>query len=93
MSIAYLYPGNIESDLQSGALAGYKLIWMLLFAHILGLVLQVLCACRKLAIKMHFTEAVGAHRCGRREAHGRGMLLRSDKDIKGTVKLKNENFK
>lgn len=24
MSIAYLDPGNIESDLQSGSLAGYK---------------------------------------------------------------------
>uniref|UniRef100_F7ISK1 Uncharacterized protein n=1 Tax=Callithrix jacchus TaxID=9483 RepID=F7ISK1_CALJA len=27
MSIAYLDPGNIESDLQSGAVAGFKVIW------------------------------------------------------------------
>jgi len=26
MSIAYLDPGNIESDLQSGAIAGFKVI-------------------------------------------------------------------
>lgn len=26
MSIAYLDPGNIESDLQSGVVAGYKVI-------------------------------------------------------------------
>lgn len=41
MSIAYLDPGNIESDLQSGAIAGHKLLWVLLSAHILGLLLQV----------------------------------------------------
>uniref|UniRef100_A0A1I7WW61 Metal-nicotianamine transporter YSL7 n=1 Tax=Heterorhabditis bacteriophora TaxID=37862 RepID=A0A1I7WW61_HETBA len=44
MSIAYLDPGNIESDLQSGAIAQYKLLWVLLFAHILGLLLQRLSA-------------------------------------------------
>ena len=27
MSIAYLDPGNIESDLQSGTVAEYKLLW------------------------------------------------------------------
>ncbi|KAK5984154.1 Natural resistance-associated macrophage protein 2 [Trichostrongylus colubriformis] len=40
MSIAYLDPGNIESDLQSGAKAQYKLLWVLLSAHITGMLLQ-----------------------------------------------------
>ncbi|EGT43135.1 CBN-SMF-1 protein [Caenorhabditis brenneri] len=40
MSIAYLDPGNIESDLQSGAKAEYKLLWVLLSAHIIGMLLQ-----------------------------------------------------
>uniref|UniRef100_A0A0K0DV27 Divalent metal transporter n=1 Tax=Strongyloides stercoralis TaxID=6248 RepID=A0A0K0DV27_STRER len=44
MSIAYLDPGNIESDLQSGAITQYRLIWVLLSAHILGLLLQRLAA-------------------------------------------------
>uniref|UniRef100_A0A0K0FD37 Natural resistance-associated macrophage protein 2 (inferred by orthology to a human protein) n=1 Tax=Strongyloides venezuelensis TaxID=75913 RepID=A0A0K0FD37_STRVS len=44
MSIAYLDPGNIESDLQSGAMTQYRLIWVLLSAHILGLILQRLAA-------------------------------------------------
>ncbi|CAD5214750.1 unnamed protein product [Bursaphelenchus okinawaensis] len=44
MSIAYLDPGNIESDLQSGATARYQLLWVLLFAHILGFALQLLSA-------------------------------------------------
>nr|XP_021137918.1 natural resistance-associated macrophage protein 2 [Columba livia] len=40
MSIAYLDPGNIESDLQSGAVAGFKLLWVLLLATVIGLLLQ-----------------------------------------------------
>ncbi|XP_059812153.1 natural resistance-associated macrophage protein 2-like [Hypanus sabinus] len=44
MSIAYLDPGNIESDLQSGAVAGYKILWVLLLATIIGLMLQRLSA-------------------------------------------------
>ncbi|KAK2705504.1 hypothetical protein QYM36_015781 [Artemia franciscana] len=40
MSIAYLDPGNIESDLRSGAVAEYKLLWILLWATVLGLLVQ-----------------------------------------------------
>ena len=40
MSIAYLDPGNIESDLQVGALAGYRLLWILMTSTILGFLLQ-----------------------------------------------------
>ncbi|XP_025028634.1 natural resistance-associated macrophage protein 1 isoform X3 [Python bivittatus] len=46
MSIAYLDPGNIESDLQCGAVAGFQLLWVLLWATILGLV------CQRLAIRL-----------------------------------------
>lgn len=44
MSIAYLDPGNIESDLKSGVTAEYKLLWVLMTATILGLVMQRLAA-------------------------------------------------
>jgi len=44
MSIAYLDPGNIESDLQSGTVAQYKLLWLLMLSTILGLVMQRLAA-------------------------------------------------
>ncbi|XP_044740836.1 protein Malvolio [Chrysoperla carnea] len=44
MSIAYLDPGNIESDLKSGTVAQYKLLWILLSATILGLLMQRLSA-------------------------------------------------
>jgi natural resistance-associated macrophage protein len=36
MSIAYLDPGNLESDLQAGAIAGYSLLWLLFWAHVTG---------------------------------------------------------
>ncbi|XP_047400760.1 natural resistance-associated macrophage protein 1 isoform X2 [Sciurus carolinensis] len=44
MSIAFLDPGNIESDLQAGAVAGFKLLWVLLWATMLGLLCQRLAA-------------------------------------------------
>ena len=44
MSIAYLDPGNIESDLQSGVVAKYKLLWVTFWATVLGLVMQRLSA-------------------------------------------------
>uniref|UniRef100_A0A0D9R920 Natural resistance-associated macrophage protein 1 n=1 Tax=Chlorocebus sabaeus TaxID=60711 RepID=A0A0D9R920_CHLSB len=44
MSIAFLDPGNIESDLQAGAVAGFKLLWVLLWATLLGLLCQRLAA-------------------------------------------------
>eukprot|EP00696_Hemimastix_kukwesjijk_P011599 gnl/Hemi2/2454_TR870_c0_g1_i1.p1 gnl/Hemi2/2454_TR870_c0_g1~~gnl/Hemi2/2454_TR870_c0_g1_i1.p1 ORF type:complete len:519 (+),score=165.36 gnl/Hemi2/2454_TR870_c0_g1_i1:115-1671(+) len=44
MSIAYLDPGNLESDLQAGAVAGYSLIWVLWWATVMGLFLQILAA-------------------------------------------------
>jgi hypothetical protein len=42
MSIAYLDPGNIESDLQSGSFGRYRLLWVLMAATILGYLLQSL---------------------------------------------------
>ncbi|XP_053453965.1 natural resistance-associated macrophage protein 1 isoform X3 [Nycticebus coucang] len=44
MSIAFLDPGNIESDLQAGAVAKFKLLWVLLWATVLGLLCQRLAA-------------------------------------------------
>lgn len=44
MSIAYVDPGNLESDLQAGAYGGYQLIWVLFGATVMGFFLQVLAA-------------------------------------------------
>nr|XP_040048367.1 natural resistance-associated macrophage protein 2-like [Gasterosteus aculeatus aculeatus] len=56
MSIAYLDPGNIESDLQSGAKAGFKLLWVLMTATIVGLLLQRLAARLGVVTGMHLAE-------------------------------------
>ncbi|XP_043233069.1 natural resistance-associated macrophage protein 2-like isoform X1 [Amphibalanus amphitrite] len=56
MSIAYLDPGNIESDLQSGTVASYKLLWMLLSATVLGLMAQRLAARLGVVSGMHLAE-------------------------------------
>ncbi|XP_062975802.1 natural resistance-associated macrophage protein 2 isoform X2 [Elgaria multicarinata webbii] len=56
MSIAYLDPGNIESDLQSGAVAQFKLLWVLLLATIIGLLLQRLAARLGVVTGLHLAE-------------------------------------
>uniref|UniRef100_A0A8C9CW09 Solute carrier family 11 member 2 n=1 Tax=Panthera leo TaxID=9689 RepID=A0A8C9CW09_PANLE len=56
MSIAYLDPGNIESDLQSGAVAGFKLLWVLLLATMVGLLLQRLAARLGVVTGLHLAE-------------------------------------
>ncbi|XP_078083894.1 natural resistance-associated macrophage protein 1-like [Mustelus asterias] len=56
MSIAYLDPGNIESDLQSGAAAGYMLLWVLLGSTIFGLLLQRLAARLGVVTGLHLGE-------------------------------------
>lgn len=40
--IAYIDPGNLESDLQAGALAGYDLAWVLIVATVVGLTFQLM---------------------------------------------------
>ncbi|KAK3868545.1 hypothetical protein Pcinc_026075 [Petrolisthes cinctipes] len=61
MSIAYLDPGNIESDLQSGTLASYNLLWILMWATILGLVMQRLSARLGTVTGLHLAEV--CYRC------------------------------
>ncbi|XP_071454637.1 protein Malvolio isoform X2 [Hetaerina americana] len=56
MSIAYLDPGNIESDLQSGTVAKYKLLWLLMWATILGLSMQRLAARLGVVTGLHLAE-------------------------------------
>lgn len=56
MSIAYLDPGNIESDLQSGAAANYQLLWVLMWATVLGLLMQRLAARLGVVTGLHLAE-------------------------------------
>ncbi|EPS61735.1 hypothetical protein M569_13057, partial [Genlisea aurea] len=56
MSIAFLDPGNLEGDLQSGAIAGYSLLWLLLWATAMGLLIQLLSARLGVATGRHLAE-------------------------------------
>jgi natural resistance-associated macrophage protein len=48
MSIAFVDPGNLESDLQAGAYGGYSLLWVLLWSTVIGAVMQ--CAAIRLGV-------------------------------------------
>ncbi|XP_068655720.1 metal transporter Nramp3.2-like [Aristolochia californica] len=56
MSIAFLDPGNLEGDLQAGAVAGYSLLWLLLWATVMGLLVQLLSARLGVATGRHLAE-------------------------------------
>ncbi|XP_033761416.1 natural resistance-associated macrophage protein 2-like isoform X2 [Pecten maximus] len=56
MSIAYLDPGNIESDLGAGASAQFKLLWVLMLSTVLGLLMQRLAARLGVVTGLHLAE-------------------------------------
>jgi natural resistance-associated macrophage protein 2 len=56
MSIAFLDPGNLEGDLQAGAVAGDTLLWLLLWATAMGLLVQLLAARLGVATGQHLAE-------------------------------------
>ncbi|KAL3514400.1 hypothetical protein ACH5RR_027117 [Cinchona calisaya] len=56
MSIAFLDPGNLEGDLQAGAIAGYSLLWLLMWATAMGLLIQRLSARIGVATGKHLAE-------------------------------------
>ncbi|KAF8673699.1 hypothetical protein HU200_048448 [Digitaria exilis] len=56
MCIAFLDPGNLEGDLQAGAAAGYQLLWLLLWATVMGALVQLLSARLGVATGKHIAE-------------------------------------
>ncbi|KAI7728322.1 hypothetical protein M8C21_021248 [Ambrosia artemisiifolia] len=56
MSIAFLDPGNLEGDLQAGAIAGYSLLWLLLWTTAIGLLVQLLSARLGVATGRHLAQ-------------------------------------
>ncbi|KAG5040375.1 hypothetical protein AAZX31_05G094200 [Glycine max] len=56
MSIAFLDPGNLEGDLQAGAIAGYSLLWLLMWATAMGLLIQLLSARLGVVTGKHLAE-------------------------------------
>lgn len=56
MSIAYVDPGNLESDLQTGAQAGYTLGWLILWSTVLGFLVQLLAMRLGIVTRKHLAE-------------------------------------
>ena len=56
MAIAYIDPGNLESDLQTGAQAGYRLGWVILWSTFLGFLVQLLAMRLGIVTHKHLAE-------------------------------------
>lgn len=56
VSIAYIDPGNFETDLQSGAQYKYELLWIILVASVAALVIQSLAANLGVVTGKHLAE-------------------------------------
>ncbi|XP_030545139.2 metal transporter Nramp5-like [Rhodamnia argentea] len=56
VSLAYLDPGNLETDLQAGANHGYELLWVILIGMIFALIIQSLVANLGVSTGRHLSE-------------------------------------
>ncbi|CAA0827928.1 Metal transporter Nramp6 [Striga hermonthica] len=56
VSLAYLDPGNLETDLQAGASHGYELLWVILIGLIFALIIQSLAANLGVSTGRHLSE-------------------------------------
>ncbi|KAK4490133.1 hypothetical protein RD792_000790 [Penstemon davidsonii] len=56
VSLAYLDPGNLETDLQAGANHGYELLWVILIGLIFALIIQSLAANLGVSTGKHLAE-------------------------------------
>ncbi|PHT83906.1 Metal transporter Nramp1 [Capsicum chinense] len=60
VSLAYLDPGNLETDLQAGANHGYELLWVVLIGLIFALIIQSLAANLGVSTGKHLSELCSA---------------------------------
>eukprot|EP00249_Psilotum_nudum_P004427 c17950_g1_i2 orf=488-2176(-) len=56
VAIAYIDPGNFETDLQAGAQYGYELLWIILLASCAALIIQSLAANLGVVTGKHLAE-------------------------------------
>ncbi|KAK1554791.1 hypothetical protein Q3G72_017414 [Acer saccharum] len=56
VSLAYLDPGNLETDLQAGANHGFELLWVVLIGLIFALIIQSLAANLGVSTGNHLSE-------------------------------------
>ncbi|GMJ15190.1 natural resistance-associated macrophage protein 1 [Hibiscus trionum] len=56
VSLAYLDPGNLETDLQAGANHGFELLWVVLIGLVFALIIQSLAANLGVSTGKHLSE-------------------------------------
>ncbi|KAL7117176.1 hypothetical protein ACP275_03G056300 [Erythranthe tilingii] len=56
VSLAYLDPGNLQTDLQAGANNGYELLWVILVGLVFALIIQSLAANLGVSTGKHLSE-------------------------------------
>ncbi|KAF7132539.1 hypothetical protein RHSIM_Rhsim09G0015500 [Rhododendron simsii] len=56
VSMCYIDPGNLETDLQAGAKDGFELLWVILFGMIFALIIQSLAANLGVCTGKHLSE-------------------------------------
>ncbi|XXG60695.1 hypothetical protein AAC387_Pa04g2536 [Persea americana] len=56
VSLAYLDPGNLETDLRAGASYGYELLWVILIGLVFALIIQSLAANLGVTTGKHLAE-------------------------------------
>ena len=60
-SVAYMDPGNVATNIQGGALAGYNLLWVVLLANLVAMLVQSLSAKLGIVTGRNLAELSRAH--------------------------------
>src|SRR5438445_4040937 len=60
-SVAYMDPGNFATNIQGGALYGYRLLWVVVFANLTAMLFQALSAKLGIATGRNLAELCREH--------------------------------
>ena len=60
-SVAYIDPGNFATNIQSGSMFGYKMLWVVVIANLMAMLLQNMSAKLGIATGMNLPELCRAH--------------------------------
>ena len=60
-AIGYIDPGNFATNIQAGASFGYKLLWVVVWANLMAMLIQVLSAKLGIATGKNLAEQIRDH--------------------------------
>ena len=65
-AIGYIDPGNFATNIQAGASFGYKLLWVVVWANLMAMLIQMLSAKLGIATGKNLAEQIRGHRLRQR---------------------------